>query len=220
MARYEAFGHKLPLSLAAYQRMTALLARDTSPRGLRNAALLAVWYDGLLRIEDLCGLSVGLVAGKSSFRVAQGKVSIASAVSGKRRKRGVICYLQPRTVELVARYLATTNKGPDDPLFSGQGRNGWITYHRKSTKGIDYTVRVGIACEQVRQMFKGWCASLGLDPALYSTHSIRRARITGMFKRGERIKSVMLLAGHADARSTLAYDTPTEEELRKASLAA
>jgi regulator of protease activity HflC (stomatin/prohibitin superfamily) len=86
MARHEAFGHKLPLSLAAYQRMRALLARDTSPRGLRNAALLAVWYDSLLRIEDLCGLSVGLVAGKSSFRVAQGKVSIASAVSFKAEK--------------------------------------------------------------------------------------------------------------------------------------
>ena len=87
MARHEAFGHKLPLSLAAYQRMTALLARDTSPRGLRNAALLAVWYDSLLRIEDLCGLSVGLAAGKSSFRVAPGarsashrlyRVSVAS----------------------------------------------------------------------------------------------------------------------------------------------
>jgi hypothetical protein len=55
MARHEAFGHKLPLSAADYERMTALLARDTSPRGLRNAALLAVWYDSLLRIEDLCG---------------------------------------------------------------------------------------------------------------------------------------------------------------------
>jgi site-specific recombinase XerD len=220
MARNEAFGHKLPLSPSDYERMTALLALNLSPRGLRNAALLAVWYDSLLRVEDCCGLSVGLVAGKSSFRVVQGKVSIASALTGKRRKRGVVCYLQPRTVELVNRYLATVpNKSPDDPLFSGTGRNSWITYRRQSTKGIAYTVQVGIASEQVRQMFKGWCKSIGLDPALYSTQSIRRARITGMFVRGERIKSVMLLAGHADARSTFAYDTPTEEELRKASLA-
>jgi site-specific recombinase XerD len=200
--------------------MTALLAKDSSPRGLRNAALLAVWYDSLLRIEDVCGLAVGTISGRSHFTIAQGKVSIASALTGRRKKRCVTCYLQPSTVALVARYLAAnSDKAPDDPLFTGQGRNRWIVYTRRSTRGADYTARVGMACEQVRQMFKGWCHEIGLDPALYSTHSIRRSRITQMFKRGERIKSVMLLAGHADARSTLAYDTPTEDELRKASLA-
>jgi integrase len=218
MARHEAFGHKLPLSLADYQRMTALLARDTSPRGLRNAALLAVWYDSLLRIEDLCGLSVGLVAGNSSFRVAQGKVIIASAVSGKRRKRGVICYLQPRTVELVARYLATTNKGPNESaLFPS--RSQWLDYLCRQKHQRHRLHRSGWHCLRTSKADVQGCATIGLDPSLYSTHSIRRARITGMFKRDERIKSVMLLAGHADARSTLAYGTPTEEELRKASLA-
>jgi hypothetical protein len=39
-----------------------------------------------------------------------------------------------------------------------------------------------------------------------------------MSKRGERIESVMLLAGHQDARSTLAYDTPKEDELQAAYL--
>jgi hypothetical protein len=102
MARNEAFGHKLPLSPSDYERMTALLALNLSPRGLRNAALLAVWYDSLLRIEDCCGLSVGLVAGKSSFRVVQGKVSIASALTGKRRKRGVVCY--PHSIGTLRNY--------------------------------------------------------------------------------------------------------------------
>jgi integrase len=218
MARHEAFGHKLPLSAEQYEAMTAMLAQDTSKHALRNAALLAVWYDSLMRIEDVCGLSVGTVAGKDTFTVAQGKVSIASARTGKRRKRSVTCYLKPTTVSLVARYIASTGKTASDPLFTGQGRNAWLVYTRKTTKGAEYTTRVGIACEQVRQMFKRWCADLGLDPALYSTHSIRRTRITAMWRDGVRPKSVMLLAGHADARSTIAYDTPTQDELRSASL--
>jgi hypothetical protein len=77
MARHEVFGHKLPLSLADYQRMTALLARDTSPGGLRNAALLAVWYDSLLRIEDLCGLSVG-----TSWRIEVRFANLAPCLVG------------------------------------------------------------------------------------------------------------------------------------------
>lgn len=219
MPRHEAYGHKLPLNPENYAAMTALLARDDSRLGVRSQALLAVWYDSLLRIEDVCGLSVGTVAGKSSFTIAQGKVSIASAVTGKRNKRVVTCYLQPNTLTLVARYLALNpDKEADDPLFTGQGRNRWKVYRRKSTIGVPYETRVGMSAEQVRQMFKGWCATIDLNPALYSTHSIRRTRITAMFQRGERPKTIMLLAGHADARSTIAYDTPTAEELRKASL--
>jgi integrase len=61
---------------------------------------------------------------------------------------------------------------------------------------------------------------LKADPFSGVTHSIRRSRITAMFKRGEWIKSVMLLAGHQDARSTLAYDTPSEDEFAAASLCA
>ena len=128
-------------------------------------------------VPSLCGRPRS-----SSFTVAQGKVSIASAITGKRKKRTVTVYLQPRTVELVARYLATVDKIPDDPLFSAQGRNEWTVYNRKSTKGIEHQTRVGISAEQVRQLFKGWCRRIGLDASWYSTHSIRRGRITASKK--------------------------------------
>ena len=184
MPRHEIYGHKAPLSPDQYVAMTALLTADSSRHAVRNRALLAIWWDSLLRVEDVCGLSVGTVAGKSTFTVAQGKVSIASAILGRRKKRTVTVYLQPRTVELVAAYLATAGKGPDDPLFSAQGRNDWTVYNRKSTKGVEYQTRVGISAEQVRQLFKGWCAAIGLDASVYSTHSIRRIPDHGNVPKG------------------------------------
>jgi site-specific recombinase XerC len=51
----------------------------------------------------------------------------------------------------------------------------------------------------------GWVEELGLDPADYSTHSMRRTKATLIFRSTKKLRAVRLLLGHAKLESTVRY---------------
>lgn len=46
---------------------------------------------------------------------------------------------------------------------------------------------------------------IGLDPALYGTHSMRRTKATLIYKRTKNLRAVQLLLGHTKLESTVRY---------------
>lgn len=50
-----------------------------------------------------------------------------------------------------------------------------------------------------------WIASIGLDPHLYGTHSLRRTKATLIYRRPENLRAVQLLLGHTKIESTVRY---------------
>jgi integrase len=52
---------------------------------------------------------------------------------------------------------------------------------------------------------KGWVACVGLDPARYGTHSLRRTKATLIYKRTKNIRAIQLLLGHDKLESTVRY---------------
>ena len=46
---------------------------------------------------------------------------------------------------------------------------------------------------------------LGLDPADYGTHSMRRTKATLIYKRTKNLRAVQLLLGHSKLESTVRY---------------
>jgi integrase len=46
---------------------------------------------------------------------------------------------------------------------------------------------------------------IGLDPAAYRTHSIRRTKPTLIYKRTKNLRAVQLLLGHTKLESTIRY---------------
>ena len=46
---------------------------------------------------------------------------------------------------------------------------------------------------------------LGLDPAEYGTHSIRRTKPTLIYRRTKNLRAVQLLLGHVKVESTVRY---------------
>jgi len=48
-------------------------------------------------------------------------------------------------------------------------------------------------------------AELGLDPASYGTHSLRRTKATLIYRRTKNLRAVQLLLGHAKLDSTVRY---------------
>ena len=52
---------------------------------------------------------------------------------------------------------------------------------------------------------RAWAASIGLDPAAYGTHSLRRTKPTFIYRRTKNLRAVQLLLGHTKLESTVRY---------------
>ena len=50
-----------------------------------------------------------------------------------------------------------------------------------------------------------WVLELGLDPADYGTHSMRRTKATLIYRRTKNLRAVQLLLGHRKLESTVRY---------------
>ena len=50
-----------------------------------------------------------------------------------------------------------------------------------------------------------WVALIGLDPASYGTHSLRRTKVALLYKRTGNLRACQLLLGHTKLESTVRY---------------
>ena len=50
-----------------------------------------------------------------------------------------------------------------------------------------------------------WVALIGLDPAAYGTHSLRRTKVALLYKRTGNLRACQLLLGHTKLESTVRY---------------
>ena len=62
-----------------------------------------------------------------------------------------------------------------------------------------------VGTRQYARIVNGWVEQIGLDPAGYGTHSIRRTKPTLIYRRTWNLRAVQLLLGHAKLESTLRY---------------
>ena len=50
-----------------------------------------------------------------------------------------------------------------------------------------------------------WIGSVGLDPRLFGTHSLRRTKATLIYRRTGNLRAIQLLLGHTKIESTVRY---------------
>ena len=84
---------------------------------------------------------------------------------------------QPR--QAVDDYLKVTGKRPGEFLFTG---------HRGPNRNM--TTR------QYARLVSEWIGSVGLDPRLFGTHSLRRTKATLIYRRTGNLRAVQLLRKH------------------------
>jgi len=58
---------------------------------------------------------------------------------------------------------------------------------------------------QYARLLAGWLADIGLDPATYGTHSLRRTKASLIYRRTKNLRAVQLLLGHTKLESTVRY---------------
>ena len=62
-----------------------------------------------------------------------------------------------------------------------------------------------ISTRRYAELLKSWVASIGLDPAAYGVHSLRRTKATLIYRRTKNLRAVQLLLGHTKLESTVQY---------------
>ena len=87
-------------------------------------------------------------------------------------------------------YLKLTGRKSGQLLFAGRGD----------------TAR-GLTTRQYARLVREWVASIGLDPAKFGTHSLRRTKAVLIYRRAGNLRAVQLflLLGHSKIESTVRY---------------
>jgi site-specific recombinase XerD len=62
-----------------------------------------------------------------------------------------------------------------------------------------------LGTRQYARILEKWVEEMGLDPAAYGTHSMRRTKATLIYRRTKNLRAVQLLLGHSKLESTVRY---------------
>ncbi|CTQ49447.1 site-specific tyrosine recombinase XerC [Jannaschia donghaensis] len=65
--------------------------------------------------------------------------------------------------------------------------------------------RLHISTRQDARIVRDWVTSIGLEPTAYGTHSMRRTKVTQIYKKTGNLRAVQLLLGHTKIDSTVRY---------------
>jgi integrase len=147
----------------------------------RDLAMFNLAIDSKLRGCDVVTIRVEDVA-------AGGYTADRATVRQKKTGRPVRFELSEQTRQAVDDYLKSTAKRPGEFLFTGRrdlGRN--------------------ITTRQYARLVSDWIGSVGLDPRLFGTHSLRRTKATLIYRRTGNLRAVQLLLGHTKIESTVRY---------------
>lgn len=62
-----------------------------------------------------------------------------------------------------------------------------------------------ISTRQYARVVRDWVISIGLEPNAYGTHSMRRTKVTQIYKKAGNLRAVQLLLGHTKMDSAVRY---------------
>jgi integrase len=148
---------------------------------VRDLAMFNLAIDSKLRGCDVVTIRVEDVA-------AGGYAADRATVRQKKTGRPVRFELSEQTRQAVDDHLRATGKRPGEFLFTGRrGPNRSMT------------------TRQYARLVSEWIGSVGLDPRLFGTHSLRRTKATLIYRRTGNLRAVQLLLGHTKIESTVRY---------------
>jgi integrase len=146
----------------------------------RDLALFNLALDSKLRGCDVVALRVDDVA-------PSGYAMDRATIRQKKTGRPVRFELTDQTRSAVDEYLRLTGRKSGQYLFAGRG------------------AAAGLTTRQYARLVHEWVASIGLDPAKFGTHSLRRTKAVLIYRRTGNLRAVQLLLGHSKIESTVRY---------------
>ena len=148
---------------------------------VRDLALFNLAIDSKLRGCDVVSLKVEDIA-------PHGSIADRATVRQRKTGRPVKFEITEQTRMAIEEYLRSHTGQPGDFLFPG----------RRSLGGC-------LTTRQYSRLVSDWTASVGLDPSVFGTHSLRRTKATLVYRRTGNLRAVQLLLGHTKVESTVRY---------------
>ena len=176
------------LDLISIDELTRLLkAPDTTTtKGLRDKALLELFFSTGLRLSELCSLNRDLDLSKDEF-----------SIRGKGEKVRVV-FLSDDAKSAIRNYLKV-RKDMDEPMFVNIAKNaamGRLTPRSIERIVREYAIKAGISKK-------------------VTPHVLRHSFATDLLSNGADIRSVQMMLGHANIATTQVYTHITDKQLRE-----
>jgi integrase/recombinase XerD len=183
--------HVLPKYLSV-DDVDSLIAQPdvTTPRGLRDRALIELLYATGLRVSELVGLRPADLNLESSFLTCTGK--------GDKQR---VVPIGDEAARWVSRYLRESRK----TLLGRRTSSRLFVNARGGGPGL---TRVGFW-----KILKGYARQAGLKASL-SPHTLRHSFATHLLERGADLRAIQMMLGHADLSTTQIYTHVLEHRLR------
>jgi integrase/recombinase XerD len=161
----------------------------TTPRGLRDRALIEVLYATGLRVSELIQLRAG------DLNLEAGYLS----TTGKGNKERIVP-IGDQASEWLTRYIREGR-----PALIGKRASPWLFVNAKRGSSLS---RVGFW-----KILKGYGQKAGL-PRAWSPHVLRHSFATHLLEHGADLRSIQMMLGHADLSTTQIYTHVLEARLR------
>lgn len=179
------------LDLISVEELDRLMnAPDTKDaKGLRDKAILELFFSTGLRLSELCSLNRDLDLSKDEF-----------SIRGKGEKVRVV-FLSPAAKEAIKVYLKN-RKDLDEPMF--------INYSpRKDSQGKN----ARLTPRSIERIVKYYAIKAGISKKV-TPHVIRHSFATDLLSNGADIRSVQMMLGHANIATTQIYTHVTDSQLK------
>ena len=171
-------GQKRPL---LPKHVWAIRVRLEIADNFRDLALFNLAIDSKLRGCDLLKLTVADV-------YAAGQVKERTSIIQSKTHKPVRFEITEGTRKSLARWI-------EEPLMVGSEYLWPRRFHE----------RLHISTRQYARLVREWVKSIGLEPSAYGTHSMRRTKVSQIYKKTGNLRAVQLLLGHTKMDSTVRY---------------
>ena len=171
-------GQKPPLKL---KEVWAIRIHLQLAGKLRDLALFNLAIDSKLRACDLVRLRVQDVC-------HSGRIVSRAVVIQQKTHRPVQFEITEQTRAAVSSWIHHRGLQAQDPVFPSRVKSSPHLSRR-----------------QYARLLSSWLANIGLDPAAYGTHSLRRTKASLIYRRTKNLRAVQLLLGHTKLESTVRY---------------
>ena len=147
----------------------------------RDLALFDLALDSKLRGCDLVRLRIGDIA-------LHGAVQSRATVIQRKTGRPVQFELTEQTRASVRTWLQVLGDPAPEYLFPSR---------------VDHSGHV--STRRYARLVDRWTSLIGLDPCAYGTHSLRRTKVSLIYKRTGNLRAIQILLGHTKLESTVRY---------------
>ena len=171
-------GQKPPLKL---KEIWAIRIRLQLNNRVRDLALFNLAIDSKLRACDLVKLRVQDVS-------HGGRISKRAMTMQQKTQQPVQFEITEQTREAIANWIHCEDIKNCDYLFKSRMHNS-----------------PHLSTRQYARIVNSWISQIGLEPADYGTHTLRRTKASLIYRRTKNLRAVQLLLGHTKLESTVRY---------------